>query len=93
MKKFAGVAFAILLFAMIAGGCGQSYEAEASTLFVLKDGKIISTDVEAFDENTYDKEGLTSYVEEVVEAYNSGCEGRNGNADSGICVRSGLCRV
>ena len=71
MKKFAGVAFAILLFAMIAGGCGQSYEAEASTLFVLKDGKIISTDVEAFDENTYDKEGLTSYVEEAVEAYNS----------------------
>ena len=54
MKKFAGVAFAILLFAMIAGGCGQSYEAESRTLFVLKDGKIICTDVEAFDQNTYD---------------------------------------
>ena len=88
MKKFAGVAFAILLFAMIAGGCGQSYEAEASTLFVLKDGKIISTDVEAFDENTYDKEGLTSYVEEAVEAYNSE-NGKNSVKVKSLDVKEG----
>lgn len=72
MKKFAGVMFAILFCMGIMTGCGgQSYEADVSTVFVEKDGKVVSTDVEAFDENTYDKEGLTAYVNEAVSAYNS----------------------
>lgn len=71
MKKFAQIALAMLLSVGLLSGCGQSYEAETSTVFVLKDGKVVSTDVEAFDENTYDKEGLESYVQDALDSYNS----------------------
>lgn len=72
MKRFAGFALAMLFCMGIMTGCGgQSYEADVSTVFVEKDGKIVSTDVEAFDENTYDKEGLEAYVNKAVSAYNS----------------------
>lgn len=74
MKKFVQVMLVILFSIGVFSGCGQSYEAETSTVFVLKDGKVVSTDVEAFDENTYDKAGLESYVQDAIEAYN----GKNG---------------
>ena len=38
--------------------------------FVLKDGKIVSTDVENFDEKTYDKDGLKEYVKNEIDTYN-----------------------
>lgn len=71
MKRFAGIALVMLFCIGIMTGCGQSYEADVSTVFVEKDGKVVSTDVEAFDENTYDKEGLEAYVQEALDTYNS----------------------
>lgn len=72
MKRFTGIALMILLSIGILTGCGQSYDAEVSTVFVQKDGKIVSTDVEAFEEDRYDKEGLKTYVENAIADYNGG---------------------
>lgn len=72
MKRFAGIALFMLLCMGLMTGCGeQSYEADVSTVFVEKDGRVVSTDVEAFDENKYELEGLEEYVKEAVSSYNS----------------------
>lgn len=60
----------ILSIGMLAG-CGASYAADESTVFVRKDGSVVSTDVEKFDENTYEQDGLKTYVEEAISSYNS----------------------
>ena len=53
------------------GSCGINYaDTDTNTVFVLEDGTIISTDVEAFEEDTYDKEKLESYVKDVIDTYN-----------------------
>lgn len=46
-------------------------DVETNTVFILEDGKIVSTDIEAFDEKTYDKEKLGDYVQKVIDTYNS----------------------
>ena len=69
MKKF-GQVLLLLLLCVGVSGCGTSYKADESTVFVRKDGKIVSTDVEDFDEKTYDKDGLEKYVKNEISAYN-----------------------
>ncbi len=61
----------VLLAIFVFGSCGIDYEkADTNTVFVLKNGKIVSTDIEAFDEKTYDKEKLEAYVDDVIDTYN-----------------------
>lgn len=70
----AGIALilVIVLVAVLVSSCGTDYaKAETNTIYVLKNGKIISTDVESFDEDTYDKDELKSYMKEVIDTYNS----------------------
>lgn len=62
----------IILAVFVFGSCATDYEkAETNTVYVLKNGKIISTDVEAFDEKIYDKAEFKSYVKDVIDTYNS----------------------
>lgn len=70
MRRAVRAALMLLLCAGILSGCGQNYETEHSTVFIRKDGTIVSTDVESFDVNTYDEDGLKRYVEDAVAAYN-----------------------
>ena len=70
MKKFGQIVLVFLLSVGMFTGCGTSYKADESTGFVLKDGKIVSTDVENFDEKTYDKDGLKEYVKNEIDTYN-----------------------
>ena len=70
MKKFGQIVLVLLLSVGMFTGCGTSYKADESTVFVLKDGKIVSTDVENFDEKTYDKDGLKEYVKNEIDTYN-----------------------
>lgn len=71
-----GLAIVLLILIIIGavfifGSCGTDYaEADTNTVYVLKNGKIVSTDVEAFSEKDYDKEELESYVKDVVDTYN-----------------------
>ena len=48
----------------------KNYEADKDTVFLLKDGTVISVTIENFEESTYDKEKLASYIEEKLAAYN-----------------------
>ena len=62
------IALAVFFF----GSCGTNYaETDTNTVYVLKNGKIISTDVEAFDEKSYDKEALKAYIKENIDTYNA----------------------
>ena len=70
MKKFVSLALVFVLCTSLFTGCGASYAADESTVFVPKDGGIVSTDVEDFDEGTYDEKGLESYAKETIAAYN-----------------------
>ena len=73
MKKFGQIVLVFLLSVGMFTGCGTSYKADESTVFVLKDGKIVSTDVENFDEKTeLEKEDGKKYVQ--VDVYSK----RNG---------------
>ena len=61
----------IILGIFVFGSCGTDYaETDMSTVYVLKDGKIISTDLENFDENKYDQTELESYVAGIIDTYN-----------------------
>ena len=67
----------ILLFVIIVigifafGSCGVDYtETDTNTVYVLKDGKIVSTDIEKFDQSTYDSEKLKTYLASIVNTYN-----------------------
>lgn len=70
MRKAIKMTLVLLLCAGLLSGCGQTYETEHSTVFIRKDGTVISTDVEDFDVNTYDEDGLKRYVENAIAAYN-----------------------
>jgi len=70
----AGIALilVIVLVAVLISSCGTDYEkSETNTIYVLKNGKIVSTDVEAFDESAYDKDELKSYVKDTIATYNN----------------------
>lgn len=70
MKKFAAIAMMLIMCVGLLAGCGSSYAADESTVFVLKNGQIVSTDVEDFSEDTYDVDGLKTYVKDAVDTYN-----------------------
>lgn len=66
------LALVILLVALVFSSCGSDYaKADTCTVYVLEDGKIVSTDIEAFDEKKYEKKELESYVKDVIDTYNA----------------------
>jgi hypothetical protein len=69
MKKCTALLAVLTLSIGVLGGCGDTYEATESTVFVEKDGTVISTDIESFDPAVYDENGLETYVEEAVSEY------------------------
>ncbi len=71
LRNFAACG-ALLVGAMILGGCGKSsYAADSSTVFVQKDGTVVTTDVEDFDESQYSTSELREYVQDAVAEYTS----------------------
>lgn len=71
MKKFLSFALAMVLCIGILSGCGTNYNAEKSTVYVQKNGKIVSTDVEEFDTSVYDESALKSYIDDAIDSYTS----------------------
>lgn len=51
--------------------CRNHYKAETSTIFILKDGKIATTDVEEFSTQEYKEDELKEYVEKTISQYNA----------------------
>ena len=71
MKKFLSFALAMVLCVGILSGCGTNYNAEESTVYVQKNGKIVSTDVEEFDTSVYDEAALKAYIDDAIDSYTS----------------------
>ena len=46
------------------------YNTNTSTVFFLADGRVVSTDVEAFNTGKYNKDELATYVLNVINTYN-----------------------
>ena len=71
MKKFRIIALSVLLCVSLLGGCKSSYAADTNTVFVQKDGGIVSTDVEEFDTSAYDESALKAYIDDAIDSYAS----------------------
>jgi hypothetical protein len=63
----------IALAVFVLESCGTDYtKADANTVYVLKNGRIISKDVESFNVKTYSRDKMESYINEIVDTYNEG---------------------
>ena len=61
----------IALAVFLLESCGTDYtKADTNTVYVLKNGKVISKDVECFDSKMYSKDALERYIKENVDTYN-----------------------
>ena len=70
MKKGKLLVGAVLLCMMGLTGCGKDYHATENTIFVEKKGNVVTTDVESFPEDTYDKGELEEYINGIISEYN-----------------------
>ena len=69
-----GVLAAILIVVSVVaifvlGGFGGKTASENS-IYIYENGKVLSTSIESFDEEVYDKSELRSYMRETISAYN-----------------------
>jgi hypothetical protein len=68
---------AVILIAAVAIGAIYflsqriSFDTETSTVFILDKGKVVTTDIEAFDTEKYSMEELTSYLTDIIDTYNA----------------------
>lgn len=69
MKRKCSIMLGIVLCAGLLSACGNSFTADTATIYVEKNGKVISVDVDSFEEDYYDKTELQEYITEAVEAY------------------------
>lgn len=71
MKRKAAIIFSMVLSLSLLVGCGNKLEVEESTVYVDKDGSVISVDIESFEKDYYDEKELKEYIDEEIDAYTS----------------------
>jgi len=88
IKSLLTLALCVVIF----GGCSMSYSAEENSVYVNKDGEIVSAMVESFDKDYYDAEELQEMLEQSVVEYNA--ENGKGSIEVESCkVDSGKIKV
>ncbi len=70
-KKTAAAALSALALMTALSGCGSKFKPDTSSIYVKKDGTVVSADIESFEGSNYSEEELTTYVEDAVKLYNS----------------------
>lgn len=70
MNKIRRIALACLMCAILLTGCSSSVDADTNTVYVDKNGKVTSVDIETLDQDYYDETELREFLDEEVEAYN-----------------------
>ncbi len=74
MKKPVNAILLLLAFTLTATimGCGKKYSDVArSTVYVEKNGSVVSVDIEDFSMDYYSEDELDSYIKEMVDTYTS----------------------
>ncbi len=69
MKKILCITMLLILCMGVLSGCGKKIDADTSTVFIEKKGRIISIDVEDLDKEYYDASELEDYITTHVETY------------------------
>ena len=71
-KRVTGLLLIMTVVMTVFAGCGKiKFEPETSSIYVKKDGTVISADMEPFEGSNYSEDELKTYVENAVKAYNS----------------------
>lgn len=72
-KKTVSFLMAVFMVFAVLSGCGKkiTFEPESSSIYVKKDGTVVSADIETFSGGNYNEDELKAYVEEAVKEYNS----------------------
>lgn len=63
MNKKLSMLLPVIATCGLLAGCGTDYYTKDSTVFVAKNGSVVSTDVEDFDTAAYKQDDLQSYVD------------------------------
>lgn len=69
MKRKLYVVLLAGLAASTFAACGQSFQADVSTVYITEKGTVIGADIEDFNEKYYDEEELKNYITESVDSY------------------------
>lgn len=68
-----GLIAALLILVVVSlflSGAIGGKTADGNSVYILENGKVISTNIEAFDEDDYSKSELKSYMKDVIKDYN-----------------------
>lgn len=60
----------VVVVALFMSGAIGGKTAENNSVYILENGKVVSTNIEDFDENNYSKSELKSYISDVIKDYN-----------------------
>jgi hypothetical protein len=70
------VILALAVGAMLVLKHKNRFHVDASTVFILDKGKVVTTDIETFDTGKYNLDELTAYLTKIIDTYN-GKHGEN----------------
>lgn len=60
----------LIVASLFLSGAIGGKTADGNSVYILENGKVVSTNLEAFDEDDYSKSELKSYMRDVIKAYN-----------------------
>lgn len=60
----------LIVVALFMSGILGGKTADGNSVYILENGKVVSTNIEAFDEDAYSKSELKSYMKDVISDYN-----------------------
>ncbi len=69
MKRACMAGIGVLIGISMLAGCGKSLNADADTVYVQKNGTVLSVDVETLDKDYYDETELKDYVTDAISTY------------------------
>ena len=88
MRKACMAGISVLIGISMLAGCGKSLDADTDTVYVQKNGTVLSVDVETLDKDYYDETELKDYVTDAVSTY-TGEHGKSAVKLENLSVKDG----
>ena len=92
MRKACMAGISVLIGISMLAGCGKSLDADTDTVYVQKNGTVLSVDVETLDKDYYDETELKEFVDSAVEEYNTE-NGKNSVKVDDLTVEDGTAKL